>query len=142
MPQGTSSIAEWDAATANLMREQGLSKAQAIRQLAISNPNLHADYLAESTSATRQRMASQRGAGPLAAAEPDARRESQVSHSGQASIDAWEEVVKQGMAGGLTRQEATVAASSKHPQLRKEFVAAYNDAPNEARIAHQERMRS
>ena len=47
--EGGDPIAAWDSAIAELQAERKLTNAQATRELVISNPNLHASYIAAYT---------------------------------------------------------------------------------------------
>ncbi len=128
-----SAIVVWENAVAALMNQRGFSKAQATRELAITNKTLHAQYLAEVNSQPRGgRRQEQRPAvaQPPAMQHPapvaEQRTEfAQAEYAGDA-IAEWNAAVATLMAGGMSKPQATRELVLSNPTLHKAFIAAYD----------------
>jgi len=121
-------IEEWNAGVATLMTSRRLTKAQAVRELAISNPALHQAYIAAHNTGARSRATS-----PAATNHRGPEQRSTEYSVPEADfggrndpIAAWEQGVADEMRRGNDRATATRTVASKNPDLRVAYVAAYN----------------
>jgi len=137
-----SAIVAWNNAVADLMTASGLNNAQAVRQLAITNKPLHAQYLAEFNQQARGdgRREDHR---PPAARQPaiehhpapvsEQRNElATAEHAGEESINAWNDAIAELMNRGLSKAQAARELALSNKPLQAAFIAAYTAKFGEA----------
>jgi len=123
MPNSANAIADWNSGVKALMQDNGLTQARAVRELAITKPDLHRAYIA-AFNATSVRPPS----GSRVQYEPSSRSPltgDSPNSSGDAIAD-WHAAVERLMADrGFTKPQATRALCIENPELQKAFNCAY-----------------
>lgn len=110
-PSVESAIDRWNRAVGELTA-QGATKAEAISRLVKSQPELHAEYLAE----FNRRAVSATGSPPAAASIPGA----------GTAVATWHNAVEAKIAEGLPPVSAVQFVARQQPELRAAYVAQVN----------------
>ena len=124
-------IQRWDAAVAEVMAQRGLSLSKATREVVISQPNLHAEYLAEyseqRSAGGRRNAILDRSPAAVPAHHDRQTAAGMPGSSGNFSdpIAEWDSALARLTASGLGKVEATRQLVTTNRELHAAYIAAY-----------------